>query len=92
MKFKKSAPLMGVLAFMSIATWPREGSASREEPTVPVHIDKSPTVPERIVGEYNLVTGPDIYLPHQKCRVDISDDVLELLQKCKNQRKGWLQL
>ena len=45
-----------------------------------------------VVGEFNNLSGPDTFLPHQTCKVSNANNVLKLLQECKNQRKGWLKL
>jgi hypothetical protein len=98
MKYIKVAPLAGVIAYVAIALWPREGWAEPDTVVIPqdtqdsAEIPSEPTLTDTVVGEYNLVTGPDIFLPHQTCRVSTSKDVLKLLQECKNQRKGWLRL
>jgi hypothetical protein len=102
MKLRKLAPLAGVLAYVVITIWPREGWAS---PAVePKYVNGSEIIPVKvpipedssalddIVGEFNLVTGTDKFLPHQTCQVDMKLDLLVQLQECKNQRKGWLRL
>ncbi len=103
MKLRNLAPLVGVLAYVIISIWPREGWASpgvkyiNEADSIPskVAVPDIFTVPDdiiSIVGEYSLVNGPDNFLPHQMCQVDTKLDLLIQLQECKNQRKGWLKL
>tara|TARA_A100001011_G_scaffold658_1_gene775 strand:- start:6949 stop:7257 length:309 start_codon:yes stop_codon:yes gene_type:complete len=102
MTLRKLAPLVGVLAYVVITIWPREGLAGpADEPkyvndseVVPakVPIPDNPSALDDIVGEFNLITGIDKFLPHQTCQVDMKLDLLVQLQECKNQRKGWLRL
>ena len=95
MNNKLTACVIATAFMMTIALWPTIGYATGDSTATPkpaAEPEEPPTVLDRIVGEYNLVTGTDIFLPHQMCIVNTDSDVLELLQKCKNQRKGWLKL
>tara|TARA_R100001082_G_C4342654_1_gene150874 strand:- start:110 stop:397 length:288 start_codon:yes stop_codon:yes gene_type:complete len=95
MSFKKAAPMIGVLVVIGLGISARAGHAGpRDTPTTPVppKDEKSVTGTDNVVGEYSLITGPDIFLPSQLCAVDPELTVLQQLQQCKNKRMGWLRL
>jgi hypothetical protein len=92
MSFKKAAPFIGVLVVVGLGIGPREGIAGEPVRTIVPEEDKPLTEPDNIVGEYSLITGPDIFLPNQLCTVDPELSVLQQLQQCKNKRMGWLRL
>ena len=90
MKYIKAAPVIGALAIIGIGAYP----AIADDAAVPVspEVGETPAGTDNIVGEYSLVTGPDIFLPKQLCAVDPKLSVIQQLQQCKNKRKGWLRL
>ena len=98
MKIVNVAPIIGVLAYMTVVMLPRQVSASAEPSMVSQQEDTAGTLPampvftDIVVGEFNNLSGPDTFLPHQTCKVSNANNVLKLLQECKNQRKGWLKL
>ena len=95
MKFIKVAPLVGVLVYVGLLMLPRQVSASPKADKVSqpdASIPELPVLTDVVVGEFNFLTGPDNFLPNQRCKVDTGQDILKILQDCKNQRKGWLKL
>ena len=98
MKIVNVAPFIGVLAYMTVVMLPRQVSASAEFTKIPQQdnaVNSGPVLPvltDTVVGEFNNLSGPDTFLPHQTCKVSNANNVLKLLQECKNQRKGWLKL
>ncbi len=97
-KIVNVAPLIGVLAYMTVVMLPRQVSASADSTMVSQLEDTAgifpamPVFTDIVVGEFNNLSGPDTFLPHQTCKVSNANNVLKLLQECKNQRKGWLKL
>tara|TARA_B100000886_G_scaffold339072_1_gene303465 strand:+ start:809 stop:1096 length:288 start_codon:yes stop_codon:yes gene_type:complete len=95
MKFIKVAPLVGVLVYVSMLMLPRQVSASPKTDKVSQHDASVPELPvftDVVVGDFNYLTGPDTFLPNQRCKVNTGQDILKILQDCKNQRKGWLKI
>ena len=101
MKIVNVAPFIGVLAYMTVVMLPRQVSASADSTVVSQQEDTAGILPalpaapvftDIVVGEFNNLSGPDTFLPHQTCKVSNANNVLKLLQECKNQRKGWLKL
>ena len=95
MKFIKAAPLVGVLVYVGILMLPRQVSASpkadnNSQPNASV--TEVPVFTDVVVGDFNYLTGPDTFLPNQRCKVNTGQDILKILQDCKSQRKGWLKL
>lgn len=97
MNIIKVASIAGVLTFVGYSKLARADGACPESrivstPTVdPSKAPNNSTVP-KIVGDYNFVDSPDIFLPNTLCAVDKELPLLAQLQQCKAQRKGWLKL
>ena len=97
MNIIKIASIVGVLMFVGYGKTARANGACPEVQFVntpiitPVKAPNNSTAPT-IVGDYNFVDSVDVFLPNTLCAVDISLPLLNQLQQCKAQRKGWLKL
>jgi hypothetical protein len=92
MKYIKVAPVIGALVIIGLIACTHAVIADTDVPTAVSEVGETPSGTDNIVGEYNLVTGPDVFLPMQLCAVDPKLSVIQQLQQCKNKRKGWLRL
>ena len=92
MKYIKAAPVIGALVIIGLGVHTYPALAEDDTPPVVPEVGETPAGTDNIVGEYSLITGPDIFLPKQLCAVDPKLSVIQQLQQCKNKRKGWLRL
>ena len=51
-----------------------------------------PALGEKIVGESVPLHMEIYYSPANYCKVDPKAELIEQLNQCKNQRKGWLKI
>jgi hypothetical protein len=87
-----AAPIIGALIIIGLGVYTYPAIADDDATPVPPKVGESAAGTDNIVGEYSLITGPDIFLPKQLCTVDPKLSVIQQLQQCKNKRKGWLRL
>tara|TARA_E500000331_G_scaffold86437_1_gene82083 strand:+ start:2032 stop:2310 length:279 start_codon:yes stop_codon:yes gene_type:complete len=92
MKNLNVAPVLGALVIigamhMQLAL----GAEMVDNRTLPAMHNGLPVI-NKIVGDFEPLTAPDWFLPNHMCVVDSKLSVLQQLQECKKQRKGWRAL
>ena len=92
MKYIKAPAIIGAIVIIGLTARTSPGMADTDVPDPVTEVGETPAGTDNIVGEYSLVTGPDIFLPKQLCAVDPKLSIIQQLQQCKNKRKGWLRL
>tara|TARA_R110000796_G_scaffold38391_1_gene96633 strand:+ start:494 stop:772 length:279 start_codon:yes stop_codon:yes gene_type:complete len=92
MKNLNLAPIVGALVI--ICAMHAQLAIAAEKPDIRA-LSVTNTVPpviNNIVGDFSPLTTPDWFLPNHMCLVDSNLSVLQQLQECKKQRKGWRTL
>lgn len=95
MKYLNVTPLIGALVALGVV---RTQLAMASEPPeiadnrgLPVTNNTIPVI-NKIVGDFEPLSVPGWFLPNHMCVVDSKLSVLQQLQECKKQRKGWRTL
>jgi hypothetical protein len=92
MKNLNVAPIVGALVILcAMYTQLALGADARASRSTSVSYEVPPVI-NKIVGDFVPLTAPDWFLPKHMCIVNPNLAVLQQLQECKKQRKGWRAL
>ena len=92
MKNLNVAPIVGALVILCAMHTQLALGADVATSRRAASVSEIPPVINKIVGDFAPLTAPDWFLPTHMCIVNPNLAVLQQLQECKKQRKGWRTL